>query len=74
MNNNHVSISNYVVEKSGVFEERCGGTLSTAGMEDMDNSTGLGWQTLICCVVERNDNGMENVAGEVWLVAPGFGE
>ena len=38
------------------------------------HGTGLGWQTLICCVVERNDNGMENVAREVWLVAPGFGE
>ena len=59
-----------------MFEERCGGTLPTAGMEDMDNGTGLGWQIHICCVVvvERNDNGMENVAGEVWLVAPGFGE
>ena len=59
-----------------MFEERCGGTLSTAGMEDMYMAPGLAgsWQTLICCVVERNDNGMENVAREVWLVAPGFGE
>ena len=36
VNNNHISISNYVVEKSAVFEERCGGTLPTAGMEDME--------------------------------------
>ena len=51
-------------------------TLPTAGMDDMDNGTGLGWQIHICCVVvvERNDNGMENVAGEVWFLAPGFGE
>ena len=37
-----------VVEKNGVFGERCGGTLPTAGMEDMDNGTRLGWQTLLC--------------------------
>ena len=74
MNNNHISISNCAVEKSAVFEERCGGTLPTAGMEYMNNGTGLGWQTLICCLVKHNDNGMENVAGEVWLVTPGFGE
>ena len=41
-------LHNCVVEKNGVFEERCGGTLPTAGMEDMDNGTGLGWQTLLC--------------------------
>ena len=41
MNNNHISISNYVVEKNAVFEERCGGTLPTAGMEDMNMAPGL---------------------------------
>ena len=45
MNNNHIQyaihLCNCVVEKSGVFEERCGGTLPTAGMEDMDMAPGL---------------------------------
>ena len=36
-----IALTDAVVEKSAVFEERCGGTLPTAGMEDMDMAPGL---------------------------------